>query len=85
MGCHCSRLNDGSDDVMLLNEVTSVLNPELVKKTLNTTKKLAAGGVTMTIVTHKMGFAQEVSDRIIFIEECLIAEESPPKKIFFYP
>ncbi len=72
-------------DVMLFDEVTSALDPELVKEVLDTIKELAAGGMTMIIVTHEMGFAREVSDRVIFMEEGLIVEEGPPEKIFSYP
>lgn len=72
-------------DVMLFDEVTSALDPELVKEVLDTIKELAAGGMTMIIVTHEMGFAREVSDRVIFIEEGLIVEEGSPEKIFSSP
>ena len=72
-------------DVMLFDEVTSALDPELVKEVLDTMKELAAGGMTMIVVTHEMGFAREVSDRVIFMDEGVIVEEGPPEKIFSAP
>jgi polar amino acid transport system ATP-binding protein len=72
-------------DVMLFDEVTSALDPELVKEVLDTMKELAAGGMTMIVVTHEMGFAREVSDRVIFMDEGVIVEEGSPEKIFSAP
>ena len=62
-------------DVMLFDEVTSALDPELVKEVLDTMKGLAQEGMTMVVVTHEMGFAKEVGDRMIFMDEGLIVEE----------
>lgn len=72
-------------DVMLFDEVTSALDPELVKEVLDAMKELAAGGMTMVVVTHEMGFAREVADRIIFMDNGTIIEEGPPEKIFTNP
>lgn len=72
-------------DVMLFDEVTSALDPELVKEVLDTMKELAAGGMTMIVVTHEMGFAREVADRVVFMDEGVIVEESEPRKIFSNP
>lgn len=72
-------------DVMLFDEPTSALDPEMVGEVLNVIKDLAASGMTMAIVTHEMGFAREVADRIIFIDEGVIAEEGTPEEIFGNP
>ncbi|WKY47410.1 amino acid ABC transporter ATP-binding protein [Eubacteriaceae bacterium ES3] len=71
--------------VILFDEPTSALDPELVGEVLGVMKELAKEGRTMVIVTHEMGFAREVADRIIFIHEGLIAEEGPPEEIFEAP
>ncbi len=72
-------------DVMLFDEVTSALDPELVKGVLETMKELAKMGMTMIVVTHEMGFAKEVADRVIFMDEGYIIEENEPKELFENP
>ena len=72
-------------DVMLFDEPTSALDPEMVGEVLDLMKDLAADGMTMIVVTHEMGFAREVANRVIFIDEGVIAEEAPPKEIFENP
>jgi polar amino acid transport system ATP-binding protein len=71
--------------VMLFDEPTSALDPELIGEVLEVMRKLAQEGMTMLVVTHEMGFAREVSDRIIFMEHGVIVEDGPPKKIFYNP
>ncbi|QCT02807.1 ABC transporter related protein [Paenibacillus algicola] len=68
--------------VMLFDEPTSALDPEMVGEVLEVMKKLAMNGMTMVIVTHEMGFAREVGDRILFIDQGSIAEEGTPEQIF---
>lgn len=72
-------------DVMLFDEVTSALDPELVKEVLDVMKDLAIGGMTMVVVSHEMGFAREVGDRVIFMDEGKIIEENSPTEIFNNP
>lgn len=72
-------------DIMLFDEITSALDPELVKEVLDTMKELASGGMTMMVVTHEMGFAREVADRVVFMDEGMIVEEGTPKEIFLSP
>ena len=72
-------------DVMLFDEPTSALDPEMVGEVLNVMKELANEGMTMVIVSHEMGFAQEVGDRILFMDEGQIVEEGPPEQIFNHP
>ncbi len=72
-------------EVMLFDEPTSALDPEMVGEVLAVIKDLAASGMTMAIVTHEMGFAREVADRVIFIDEGVIAEEGTPTEIFGNP
>ena len=72
-------------DVMLFDEPTSALDPEMVGEVLEVMKSLANEGMTMAIVTHEMGFAREVADRVIFIDEGVIAEEGTPEEIFKNP
>lgn len=72
-------------DVMLFDEPTSALDPEMVGEVLNVMKDLARAGMTMAVVTHEMGFAREVADRILFIDGGVIAEEGTPKDIFDHP
>lgn len=69
-------------DVMLFDEPTSALDPEMVGEVLLVMKNLAAQGMTMVVVTHEMGFAKEVADRILFIDGGVIAEEGTPSEIF---
>jgi len=72
-------------EVMLFDEPTSALDPELIGEVLNVMQKLAYEGMTMLVVTHEMGFAREVSDRIVFMEKGVIVEEGPPKQLFYNP
>ncbi len=72
-------------DVMLFDEPTSALDPEMVGEVLNVMKSLAADGMTMVVVTHEMGFAKEVADRVIFMSEGQIVEEGTPDEIFSNP
>lgn len=72
-------------DVMLFDEPTSALDPEMVGEVFKTMKDLAETGLTMVIVTHEMGFAKEVSDRVIFMDKGVIAEEGTPEDIFIHP
>jgi polar amino acid transport system ATP-binding protein len=71
--------------LMLFDEVTSALDPELVKEVLDTMKELAAEGMTMVVVTHEMGFAREVGSRLLFMDDGIILEDGPPKEIFANP
>ena len=71
--------------VMLFDEVTSALDPELVGEVLEVMKALAREGMTMVVVTHEMGFAREVADRVIFMDEGVIVEEDEPQRIFANP
>lgn len=72
-------------DVMLFDEPTSALDPEMVGEVLDVMKQLAKEGMTMAVVTHEMGFAREVSDRVFFIDEGVIAEEGTPEELFSNP
>jgi polar amino acid transport system ATP-binding protein len=72
-------------DIMLLDEVTSALDPELVAEVLNVIKELAAGGMTMLIATHEMGFARDIANRVCFLDEGVILEDGPPAQIFSAP
>jgi polar amino acid transport system ATP-binding protein len=72
-------------DIMLFDEPTSALDPELVGEVLNVMKDLANEGMTMVVVTHEMGFAKEVADRVIFMDGGKIVEEGPPEVIFTAP
>jgi polar amino acid transport system ATP-binding protein len=72
-------------DVMLLDEVTSALDPELVAEVLNVIRELAAGGMTMVIATHEMGFARDIANRVCFLDEGVILEEGTPERIFASP
>lgn len=72
-------------DVMLFDEPTSALDPEMVKEVLDVIKKLANSGMTMLLVTHEMGFAREVSDRICFLDEGVLIEDAPPEIFFSTP
>jgi polar amino acid transport system ATP-binding protein len=68
--------------VMLFDEPTSALDPEMIKEVLNVMRQLALEGMTMVVVSHEMGFAREVADRVIFIDDGLIIEEGTPEQIF---
>ena len=70
-------------ELLLLDEITAELDPEMVHEVLNVVLDLADGGMTMLIVTHEMRFAEAVADRILFVDEGLVAEEAPPE-IFFH-
>lgn len=72
-------------DVMLFDEPTSALDPEMVGEVLKVMKELAESGLTMLIVTHEMGFAKEVADRVVFMDKGVIAEEGSPEQIFNNP
>ena len=72
-------------DVMLFDEPTSALDPEMVGEVLEVMKNLAREGMTMVVVTHEMGFAREVADRVLFIDEGIIMEEAPPSEFFNNP
>ena len=70
---------------MLFDEPTSALDPEMVGEVLEVMKELAKGGMTMVVVTHEMGFAREVSNRVLFMDDGVIAEEGTPNEIFQTP
>jgi polar amino acid transport system ATP-binding protein len=72
-------------DLMLLDEVTSALDPELVAEVLNVIRELAGFGMTMLIATHEMSFARDIADRICFLDEGVILEEGPPAELFNAP
>jgi len=72
-------------EVMLFDEVTSALDPELVKGVLEVMKDLATAGMTMVVVTHEIGFAREVADRVVFMDDGLIAEAGPAKEVLANP
>jgi len=72
-------------DIMLFDEPTSALDPEMVGEVLAVMKELAAMGMTMVVVTHEMGFARDVADRVIFMDEGIIMEEAPPSEMFKNP
>ncbi|MFL5799911.1 MAG: amino acid ABC transporter ATP-binding protein [Actinomycetota bacterium] len=71
--------------LMLLDEVTSALDPELVAEVLNAIRELARGGMTMLIATHEMGFARDIADRVVFLDDGRILEQGPPERIFAEP
>jgi polar amino acid transport system ATP-binding protein len=71
--------------LMLLDEVTSALDPELVGEVLNVIRELAAGGMTMLIATHEMGFAREIANRVCFLDDGVILEQGSPEQIFSAP
>ena len=72
-------------DVMLFDEPTSALDPEMVGEVLDVMKELAEDNMTMVVVTHEMGFAREVGDRVLFLEDGIIMEQGTPKEIFGNP
>ena len=72
-------------EIMLFDEPTSALDPELVNEVLQVMKELAREGMTMVVVTHEMGFAKEVADRVIYIDEGRIVEEGRPEQVFECP
>ena len=71
--------------LMLFDEVTSALDPELIKEVLDTMRELAELGMTMAVVTHEMGFAREVADRVLFMDDGVIVEDGPPKEVLSNP
>ncbi len=98
MDSHPSKLSGGQQqrvaiaralmmdpDMMLFDEPTSALDPELVYEVLEVMKDLARSGMTMIVVTHEMGFAKEVADRVMFMDEGVIVEEAPPQEFFSNP
>ena len=72
-------------DIMLFDEPTSALDPEMVKEVLDVMKGVTESGMTMAVVTHEMGFAREVADRILFLDKGRIAEDAPPDEFFSRP
>ena len=68
--------------LMLFDEPTSALDPEMIREVLDVMRDLARSGLTMVVVTHEMGFAREVCDRLVFIDEGVIVEEGPPEEFF---
>jgi len=72
-------------DIMLFDEPTSALDPEMVGEVLGVMKQLAKDGMTMVVVTHEMGFAREVADRVIFMDEGVIVEQGKPENVFGNP
>jgi len=72
-------------ELMLFDEVTSALDPELVAEVLNVIRELAEGGMTMLIATHEMGFARDIANRVCFLDDGVILEEGPPERIFSDP
>lgn len=72
-------------DIMLFDEPTSALDPEMVGEVLQVMKELALGGMTMVVVTHEMGFARDIADRVIFMSDGQIVEQGPPEEIFTNP
>lgn len=83
--CAIARALEMSPDIMLFDEPTSALDPEMVGEVLEVMKQLAEDGMTMVIVTHEMGFAREVADRVIFMDDGYIVEEGTPDEIFKHP
>ena len=83
--CAIARSLAMSPDIMLFDEPTSALDPEMVGEVLDVMKALANEGMTMVVVTHEMGFAREVADRIIFMDDGYIVEEGTPAEIFNNP
>jgi polar amino acid transport system ATP-binding protein len=71
--------------LMLLDEVTSALDPELVAEVLDVIGELAAGGMTMLIATHEMGFARDIGTRVCFLDDGVILEQGPPEQMFNSP
>ena len=83
--CAIARALEMNPDIMLFDEPTSALDPEMVGEVLEVMKQLAEDGMTMVIVTHEMGFAREVADRVIFMDDGYIVEEGTPEEIFKHP
>ncbi len=72
-------------DMMLFDEPTSALDPELVGEVLDVMRKLAEEGMTMMVVTHEMGFARQVADRVVFMDEGVVVEDGPPDNVLLDP
>lgn len=72
-------------NIMLLDEPTSALDPEMIGEVLDVMKELAKSGMTMIVVTHEMGFARELGNRVLFMDEGVIVEEAEPEKLFTNP
>ena len=72
-------------DMMLFDEPTSALDPELIGEVLDVMRKLAEEGMTMLVVTHEMGFAQHVADRVVFMDDGVIVEDGPPSQVLLEP
>ena len=72
-------------DILLLDEITAALDPEMVREVLQVVLELAKEGMTMVIVTHEMGFAKAVADRVLFLDKGTIVEEGTPEKFFTMP
>jgi polar amino acid transport system ATP-binding protein len=72
-------------DVMLFDEPTSALDPEMVKEVLDAIRRLVHTGMTILIVTHEMGFAKEIADQVLFLDEGRIIEQGPPQDLFENP
>jgi polar amino acid transport system ATP-binding protein len=72
-------------DMMLFDEPTSALDPELIGEVLDVMRKLAEDGMTMMVVTHEMSFAQEVADRVVFMDDGVVVEEGPPAEVLTNP
>ncbi len=72
-------------DILLLDEITSALDPALIGEVLSLVRELATGGMTMVIATHEMGFAREIANRVVFLDEGRILEQGPPERIFSAP
>ena len=70
---------------MLFDEVTSALDPELVKEVLDVMRELAAEGMTMIVVTHEIGFARDVGDKVVFMDDGVIVEQGPPAEVLDNP
>ena len=71
--------------IMLFDEPTSALDPEMIKEVLDVMKELAQSGMTMIVITHEIGFAKEVADRVLFFDEGMLVEEAPPRRFFSDP
>jgi general L-amino acid transport system ATP-binding protein len=71
--------------IMLFDEPTSALDPEMIKEVLDTMVELAESGMTMVVVTHEMGFARQVADRVVFMDQGEIVETGPPEQLFEQP
>jgi general L-amino acid transport system ATP-binding protein len=70
---------------MLFDEPTSALDPEMIKEVLDAMRELARSGMTMVVISHEIGFAREVADRVLFFDEGLLVEEATPKDFFTNP